>query len=53
MAKLEYYASDLEKCTVEKVAVVVNGEAAKDFKICTNAGMKKYQRCDKCGNTFL
>ena len=41
--KLEYYASDIEKCTVEKVAVVAKGEAAKDFKICTFTGMKKYQ----------
>ena len=47
--KLEYYASDIEKCTVEKVAVVAKGEAAKDFKICTYTGMKKYLRCDKCG----
>ena len=51
--KLEYYASDIEKCTVEKVAVVAKGEAAKDFKICTYTGMKKYLRCDKCGNIFL
>jgi hypothetical protein len=40
-------------CTVEKVAVVAKGEAAKDFKICTYTGMKKYLRCDKCGNIFL
>ena len=51
--KLEYYASDIEKCTVEKVAVVVKGEAAKDFKIWTYTGMKIYWRCDKCGNIFL
>ena len=31
--KLKYSASDIEKFTVEKVAVVANGEAAKDFKI--------------------
>ena len=36
--KQEYYASDTEKCTVEKVAVVAKGEAAKDFKICTYSG---------------
>ena len=53
MAKLEYYASDIEKCTVEKVAIVVNGEAAKAFMICSYTGMKKYRRCDKCGNIFL
>ena len=47
--KLEYSASDIEKCTVEKVAVDAKGEAAKDFKIGTNTGMKKYLRCDKCG----
>ena len=47
--KLEYSASDIEKCTVEKFAVVAKGEAAKDFKIGTNTGMKKYMRCDKCG----
>ena len=47
--KLEYSASDIEKCTVEKVAVVAKGEAAKDFNIGTNTGMKKYLRCDKCG----
>ena len=47
--KLEYSASDIEKCTVEKVAVVAKGEAAKAFKIDTNTGMKKYLRCDKCG----
>ena len=35
-------------CTVEKVAVIAKGEAAKDFKIGTNTGMKKYLRCDKC-----
>ena len=47
--KLEYSASDIEKYTVEKVAVVAKGEAAKDFKIGTNKGMKKYLRCEKCG----
>ena len=31
--KLEYSASDIEKCTVEKVAVVAKCEAAKAFKI--------------------
>ena len=36
-------------CTVEKVAVDAKGEAAKDFKIGTNTGIKKYLRCDKCG----
>ena len=51
--KLEYYASDIEKWTVEKVAVVDKGEAAKDFKICTYTGMKKCRKCDKCGNIFL
>ena len=45
--KLEY--SDIEKWTVEKVAFVIKGEAAKDFKIGTNTAMKKYLRCDKCG----
>ena len=43
--KLEYSASDIEKCTIEKVAVVEEGEPAKDFKISTNTGMKKYLRC--------
>ena len=47
--KLEYSASDIEKCNDEKVAVVAKGEAAKEFKIGTNAGVKKYLRCDKCG----
>ena len=42
--KLEYSASDIEKCTVEKVAVVAKGEATKDFKIGTNTWMKKYLR---------
>ena len=51
--KLEYYASDIEKCTVEKDAVVAKGEAAKDFNICTYTGMKTYRRCDKFGNIFL
>ena len=27
---LEYFVSDIEKCTVEKVAVVFKGEAGKD-----------------------
>ena len=47
--KLEYSASDIEKYTVEKVAVVAKGEAAKVFKIGTDTGMKKYLRCNKCG----
>jgi hypothetical protein len=45
--KLEYSAYDIEKCTVEKVAVVAEGEAAKDFK--TNTEVKKYLRFEKCG----
>ena len=47
--KIEYSASDIEKCSVEKAAVVAISEAVKDFKICTKTGMKKYLRCDKCG----
>ena len=47
--KLEYSASDIEKCNDEKVAVVAKGEAAKEFKIGSNTGMKKYMRHDKCG----
>ena len=43
--KLEYSASNIENCTVANVA---QGEAAKDFKIGTDTGMKKYMRCDKC-----
>ena len=31
--KLEYSDSGIEKCSVEKVAVVAKGEAAKYFKI--------------------
>jgi hypothetical protein len=50
--KLEYSASDIEKYTVEKVAVVAKGEAAKDFKICTYTGRQKYLRCDKCGKSI-
>ena len=46
--KLEYSASDIKECTAEKVAVDAKGEAAKDFKISSNTGMKKYVRCDKC-----
>ena len=42
--KLENFAPYIEKYTV-----VAKGEAAKDFKIGTNTGMKKYWRCDKCG----
>ena len=51
--KLEYSASDIEKCTVEKVAVASKGEAAKDFKIGTNTVIKIYLKCDNCGNIFL
>ena len=47
--KLKYFASEIEKCTVEKVAVVAKGEAVKDFRSGTNTGMKQYLRCDKCG----
>ena len=47
--KLDYSASDIEKCTVEKVAVVAKSEAAKDFKIGTVTGMNKYLSCDNCG----
>ena len=47
--KLEYSASDIEKCTVENVSVVAKGEAAKDLKIGTNTGTKKDMRCDQCG----
>ena len=39
----------MEKCTVEKVAVVGKGQGAKYFRIGTNTGMKKYLRCGKCG----
>jgi hypothetical protein len=46
--KLKYSASEIKKCTVEKVAVVAKGEAVKDFRSCTNTGMKKYLRCEKC-----
>ena len=46
--KLEYYAYDIEKCTLETVAVVAKGDAVKDFKIGTNTWMKKYLRCDTC-----
>ena len=49
-SKLEESASDIEKCTVEKVAVVAKCEAVKDFKIDTHTDMKKYLRCDKYGN---
>ena len=47
--KLEYSASDREKCTVEKVGVVAKGKAAKDVKIGTNTEIKKYLRCDEFG----
>ena len=50
--KLEYSTSDIEKCTIEKDAVVAKDEAAKDLKIGTNTGMKKYLRSDKCGKYF-
>ena len=46
--KLESSASDIKKCTIEKVAVVAKGEAAKDSKIGTNTGIRKYLRCSKC-----
>ena len=46
--KLEYSASDIEKCTVENVSVAAKDESAKHFKICTYTRMKKYIRCDKC-----
>ena len=42
--KQEYSASDVEKYTVEKVAVVAKCEAAKDFNIGT-----KYLKCNMCG----
>ena len=41
--------SDIEKCNVENVAVVAKGEAAKEIKIGTNTGTKKFMMCDKCG----
>ena len=47
--KQECSASDIEKCTVGKVAVVAKGELAKDFKIGNNKGMTKYLRCHRCG----
>ena len=46
--KLEYSAYDIEKFTVEKVAVVADGEAAKEFMIGTNTEVKKYLRFEKC-----
>ena len=39
--QLENSGSDIEKCTVEKVAVFAKGEAAKDVNIGTNTEMKK------------
>ena len=39
---LEYSVSDIEKCTVEKVAVVFKGEAGKDIKTDTIMQMKQY-----------
>ena len=46
ITKLEYSASDREKCADEKVDVVAKYEAAKDFKIVTTTVMKKYVRCE-------
>ena len=43
---LEDSASDIEKCTVEKVAVVAKGDAAKAFKTDTNTRMKQYPNLD-------
>ena len=51
--KLEYSASEIEKHTVENVAVVPKGEAAKEFKVGTNTWMKKNMMCDKCENIFF
>ena len=39
---LEYSVSDIEKCTVEKVAVIFKGEAGKDVKTDTNTQMEQY-----------
>ena len=36
-------------CTVEKVAVVAEGEIATDFNICINTEVKNYLRFGKCG----
>ena len=41
--------NDIEKCTVEKGAVVAKCEAAKDFKIDTNTAVKTYLMFEKCG----
>ena len=49
VTKLEYSSSDMEKCSVEKIAAVAKGKATKDVKIGTNTGLKKYLMCDKCG----
>ena len=43
---IEDSVSDIEKCTVEKVAVVAKGEAGKDFKTDTNTQMKQYPNLD-------
>ena len=43
---LEYSVSDLEKCTVEKVAVAAKEEAGKHFKTVTNKQMKQYPILD-------
>ena len=51
--KLEYSASDIEKFTFEKAAVVAKGEAAKDFKIGTNAGWRYIWGVTSVENIFL
>ena len=43
---LEYSVSDREKFFVEKVAVIVKGEAGKDFKTDSNTQMKQYPILD-------
>ena len=43
---IEGSVSDIEKWTVEKVAVVAKGEAGKDFKTDTNTQMKQYPNLD-------
>ena len=45
-ATLEDSVSYIEKCTVEKVAVLAKGEAGKDFKTDTNTQMKQYPNLD-------
>ena len=47
------FCSEIEKGTVEKVAVAAKGEAAKDFKIGIHTGMKTYLRCNKCEKTYF